>query len=197
MIKTKIAFDFDGVIADTTKKKQEWLKKQNIELINVDKTSFYQDLKKTMNKEKIDELYKKMGEYIFTQETLMETEAIEGAIGIIKKIANKYDIYIITARTQQLILHVKKWLKKNDVEQNIKKIISSSVEEKQDICYKENIKFLCDDDIRHLEKEKIENRILFCSNKIRKYSKIQEVRSWREIEEILTKNKTINKNIYY
>ena len=127
MIKTKIAFDFDGVIADTTKKKQEWLKKQNIELINVDRTSFYQELKKTMNKEKIDELYKKMGEYIFTQETLMETEAIEGAIGIIKKIANKYDIYIITARTQQLILHVKKWLKKNDVEQNIKKIISSSV----------------------------------------------------------------------
>ena len=56
MIKTKIAFDFDGVIADTTKKKQEWLKKQNIELINVDKTSFYQELKKTMNKEKIDEL---------------------------------------------------------------------------------------------------------------------------------------------
>ena len=112
MIKTKIAFDFDGVIADTTKKKQEWLKKQNIELINVDRTSFYQELKKTMNKEKIDELYKKMGEYIFTQETLMETEAIEGAIGIIKKIANKYDIYIITARTQQLILHVKKWLKK-------------------------------------------------------------------------------------
>lgn len=193
MRKTKIAFDFDGVIADTTKKKQEWLKKQNIELVNTDKTSFYKELQKTMKKKRVDELYREMGIHIFTQETLLETNAIEGAINAIKKIAQQYDIYIITARTQPLILHVKKWLEKNNIKQDIREVLSSSWEEKQDICYKNDIHFLCDDDIRHLEKEKIENRILFHQIKIPNYSGIQEVNSWKEIEKLLLgKSKVTN-----
>ena len=184
-MKTKIAFDFDGVIADTTKKKQEWLKKRNIKLVNTDKTSFYQELKNKMKLETIDIIYKEMGKHIFTQQTLLDTEPINGAINSIKKISKKYDIYIITARTQQLILHVKQWLEKNDIEQNITEILSSSCEEKQDICNQYYIDFLCDDDKRHLEKEKIRNRILFHQTKLPSYTGIKEVNSWKEIETIL------------
>lgn len=185
MKKIKIAFDFDGVIADTTKKKQEWLKNQNIKLINVDKTSFYQELQKTMQKKRIDEIYEKMGIHIFTEETLLKTDAIEGSINAIKKIAKKYDIYIVTARTQPLIMHVKKWIEKNNIKQDIKGILSSSWKGKQDICYKNDINFLCDDDIRHLEKEKIEHRILFNQTKTPNYVGIPKVNSWKEIEKLL------------
>ena len=185
-MKTKIAFDFDGVIADTTKKKQEWLKKQNIKLMNTDKTSFYQELQKKMQSEIIDKIYQEMGKYIFTQETLLQTEAIDGAINAIKKIAKKYDIYIITARTQPLILHVKNWLEKNNIKQDITKILSSSWVEKQDICNHYHIDFLCDDDKRHLEKEKVRTRILFHQTKVSTHLVgIKEVNSWKEIETIL------------
>lgn len=138
-----------------------------------------------MQEKRINKLYQEMGTYIFTEETLLETEAIEGAIQSIKEIAKQYDIYIITARTQPLILHVKKWLQKYDIKKNITKVLSSSWEEKQDICYQNDIHFLCDDDKRHLEKEKIETRILFHQSKISNYSGIQEVNSWKEIEKLL------------
>ena len=181
-MKTKIAFDFDGVIANTTKKKQEWLKINNINLRNTDKTSFYKELQKNMPKEKVDQIYKEMSHHIFTEENLLE---IEGAIKSIKKLSNIYDIYIITARTEPLILHVKKWLEKNHLQEDITKIISSSWEEKQNICIENNINFLCDDDIKHLEKHKIENRVLFSSVDNIKDSNIREVNSWNEIENIL------------
>lgn len=184
-MKTKIAFDFDGVIANTTRKKQEWLEKQNIKLKNNDKTNFYQELQKTMNKEAIDKIYQEMSKHIFTEKTLLETDAIEGAIDSIKRISQQYDIFIITARTPSLIIHVNKWLEKNGINQNVVEILSSSCTEKQDICCQYGIQFLCDDDKRHLEKEKIKTKILFNQQKKSSHMTIKQVNSWKEIEKIL------------
>lgn len=154
---------------------------------NNDKTSFYRELEGRMTKEEIDKIYQKMSKEIFTQKILLATDAIEGAIGAIKEISKQYNIYIITARTSQLILDVEKWLEKNNIKQDITEILSSSYEEKQDICCRNDIHFLCDDDKRHLEKEKIENRILFNTSKGSNYAQIQQVDSWKEIKKMLLK----------
>lgn len=139
-----------------------------------------------MPKEKVDKIYHEMGKHIFTEKTLLETEVIEGAFKAIKRLSKIYDIYIITARTELLILHVKKWLKKNHLENDITEILSSTWEEKQNICLKHNIIFLCDDDKRHLKKHGIQNRILFNPFNTSVYSNsIEQVSSWIEIEEKL------------
>ena len=78
-----------------------------------------------------------------------------------------------------------KWLKKYDLSENIQGIISASYESKQDICLKNNIVFLCDDDIRHLVDKKIKMRILFNSDKKIVEDDIIVVESWDEIEKVL------------
>lgn len=138
-----------------------------------------------MPKDEIEKVYREMSKNIFTEKTLLSTNPIKGAIDTIKKISEQYDIYIITARTQELILHVEKWLEKNNIKQYIKKILSSSWKEKQDICSQYNINFLCDDDKRHLKKEKIDNRILFNTARDSNCSQIKQVNSWKDIEKLL------------
>lgn len=63
----KIAFDFDGVIANTTIKKIKWFKKNNIKIKYPDKTNIYTKLSKNLTKEQINEIYKKMSENIFSK----------------------------------------------------------------------------------------------------------------------------------
>ena len=152
---------------------------------NNDKTSFFEELQEKMSKAEIEKIYKEMSTNIFTEKALLETNAIKGAIDAIKKISKKYDIYIITARIPQLIVHVEKWLEKNNIKQYIKEVLSSFWVEKQDICCQYNIDFLCSDDKRHLEKEKIDNRVLFNEFKHTNCTQIKQVNSWKEIEKIL------------
>lgn len=186
-IKENIAFDFDGVIANTTQKKIDWLKKRNINLVNVDKTSFYDELKKYMTIDQIDDIYFKMSREIFTERVLLETEEINGALNSIHKLSKKYNIFIITARTESLILHLKKWLEKNNIQKDIFKVLSSTSDTKQNICLKYNINFLCDDDSRHLIDNKIRTRVLFNSNNNSKNinDNIIQVNSWKELEKLL------------
>lgn len=184
----RVAFDFDGVIADTTSKKINWLKEnKNISLNRVDKTNFYKLLSSFYSNYEIDELYKCMSKSIFIEDVLLSTEEVTNALSSLKKISNMYEIYIVSSRTPNMLKSVKKWLKLNDVDKYIKKIISSSNRSKQDICVMNNIDFLCDDDVRHLLDEKIKNRLLFSSDKYQGNSSIMLVSSWDEIVDALDK----------
>lgn len=184
----RVAFDFDGVIADTTSKKINWLKEnKNISLNRVDKTNFYKLLSSFYSNYEIDELYKCMSKSIFIEDVLLSTEEVTNALSSLKKISNMYEIYIVSSRTPNMLKSVKKWLKLNDADKYIKKIISSSNRSKQDICVMNNIDFLCDDDVRHLLDEKIKNRLLFSSDKYQGNSSIMLVSSWDEIVDALDK----------
>ena len=147
----KIAFDFDGVIANTTKMKIKWFKKRNIKIKTSDKTSIYNILGPNMDKNRIDEIYKKMSKDIFTKEVLDKTKPVRGAVRILKKLSKQYEIYIITARPEKMFPDIESWLKKYNIEKDITKVISSTGKEKQDICNENNIFLLCDDDIRHCQ----------------------------------------------
>ncbi len=141
-----------------------------------------------MDIQKADEIYHQMSKDIFTKEVLMNTKPIKDAIDTIKNLSKLYDIYIITARTEQLISFAKQWLKDNDIEKDITEIISSSYKEKQEICREKHISYLYDDDIKHLKNNKIQNRILFNTEKEDIELEIQQVSSWKEIGEELLKD---------
>ena len=181
----KIAFDFDGVIADTNKEKLKWLRSKKFYIKCADKTSFYSELSQILSNGEVEKLYKDMSNIIFKPKTLCETEPILGAIETVKRLSKKFNIYIITARTEEMIKPIYDWLKKYNLCENIKEIISSSYELKQDICLKNNISFLCDDDVRHLIDKKVKIRVLFSTNKKIASDDINIVESWDEIERIL------------
>lgn len=82
---------------------------------------------------------------------------------------------------------INSWLKKYKIDKNIKKIISSSGKEKQEICKENDINILCDDDLRHIRENKIDIRILF-KNKETYDKQIYYINSWRKIEKFLNKN---------
>lgn len=134
-----------------------------------------------MKREKVDEIYHQMSKNIFTKEVLMKTEPVKDAISTIKYLSKIYDIYIITARTEKLISYVNIWLAKQNIDKDIRGIISSSYKEKQQICKEENITYLYDDDIRHVQKSRIKNSILFNPEKEKIDIKIQQVESWQQI----------------
>lgn len=161
----KIAFDFDGVIADTNKEKEKWLARQGIFIQNTDKSSFYQELREIMEEEHITQLYREMAKHIFIPQVLEKTQPVKNAILILQELSKSFQLSIITARTESMLAEVRKWLAKHGIEKNITNIISSSYEEKQNICLKHQITFLCDDDIRHIRDSKIETRVLFGKTK--------------------------------
>ena len=126
-----------------------------------------------------------MSRSIFTQQVLEKTKPIDEAIHTIKRLSQNYDIYIITARPQEMLKWVTNWLNKFQIDNNINQIISSSGKEKQKICLENNIFCLCDDDFRHVREKKIDMRILFNSNKMRNnYKNIKVVNSWKDIEKL-------------
>ena len=188
----KIAFDFDGVIAATNESKKQWFLERNIKIDKTDKTSIYKELRKILEIDEVDNIYKEMSKNIFTKEILEKTKPIKGSIETIKQLSKKYEIYIITARTNKLIEYAKEWLQKYNIDKNIKEIISSSYEPKQTICKRKDIFFLCDDDIRHLQQKIINTRVLFNQEQIEetkknktqsKDPKIIEIKSWSQIRD--------------
>lgn len=150
MTMKKIAFNFDGVIADTGKEKIKWFNKKGINVNVTDKNSLYIELSKKLSMGHINEIYKEMSENIFIPEVLEKTEPIKGAIEAIKKLSQSFTIYIITSRPAEMIKDVNRWLINYDLRKKITGIFSSSYRSKQDICLENHIVFLCDDDIRHI-----------------------------------------------
>lgn len=141
-----------------------------------------------MEKDKIDKIYSEMSKDIFTKEVLQNTKPIRGAIREIKELSEDYEIYIITARPKEMFFDIEKWLKKYKIEKYIKKVISSSGKEKQDICIKNNIFLLCDDDLRHVINNKIKIRILFKNDNRTKDKEIFSLNSWRKIRKCIYQN---------
>ncbi len=162
---SKIAFDFDGVIAATDYLKKKWFKKNCVYLNNFDKYSIYQDLSKKMKIEEIDNLYNSMSDYVFSSGMLKKVKVKNDILRLIKKSYKKNELYIITSRPNSMIAEVKEWLENKKILKYFKEIISSSNSDKQLICKNKNIDILVDDDYRHLEKNIVKVRILISNTK--------------------------------
>ena len=160
-----IAFDFDGVLANTNVLKRKWLYDNIHKLfLNVDKTNIYDILSKTYSLDEINNIYYQMSQDIFTKKQLLKTEMMDQNLQYYLDIlSQKYDFIIITNRPEYMIEWVNEWLSNKQIDKYFKKIISSSNNSKSNLALLNNASILIDDDIRHLNNSNVPYNILFNS----------------------------------
>ncbi len=184
----KIAFDFDGVIADTDKIKKEWFDEHKIFINKFNKSDIFESLKKIYSHEYILQIYNEMSNYVFNSRNMKRIIPVQDSVKSLYKLSKQFEIIIISARNLNQIILLNEWLQKYQIHSYITKIISSS-EEKKDklqICEEQNIVLLCDDDIRHLKSNKDYKikKILFNSS-TNTNSEIIHIYSWDELVEYI------------
>ena len=183
-----IAFDFDGVLANTNILKHKWIYNYlNILLSDVDKISIFRKLSQKYSKEKINEIYKKMSSYVFTRENLLKSDMMDKNIPFyLDEFGKKYRLIIITNRPQFMLEWIKEWLEKNNILKYFDSVLSSTYNTKGNIAKEENVSILIDDDIRHLSDNNIEYNILFNSG---------DIKNWQQLYEYINKiDNEINNN---
>lgn len=143
----KIAFDFDGVLADTSILKHRW---------------FYDTVNLLNENKRIMKMYKKLSSIIFTRENLLKTKMIDENIPFyLHELCNENELIIITNRPSYMLEWIKEWLKINGILDCFSNIFSSSDDTKGTIAIENDIDILIDDDIKHLTNNGVEYNILF------------------------------------
>ena len=173
----KIAFDFDGVLADTNILKYRW---------------FYNAIRPLNDNKKIMELYKRLSSVIFTKENLLKTKMIDENIPFyLRELSNEHELVIITHRPLFMLDWIKEWLYNNGILDYFSNVFSSSNDKKGNIATENNIDILIDDDMNHLINNGVEYNILYNSDKIKSwkdlYKRINLINQEIEKKHILIK----------
>ena len=156
----KIAFDFDGVLADTNILKYRW---------------FYNAISPLNDNKKIMELYKRFSSVIFTKENLLKTKMVDKNIPFyLRELSNKHELIIITHRPGFMLDWIKEWLYNNGILDYFSNVFSSSNDKKGNIAMENNIDILIDDDVKHLTNNGIEYNILFNGDNIKSWTELYE-----------------------
>ncbi len=158
-----IAFDFDGVLADTSSLKRDWfIKNKGMILPNVDRTSVFSELSKIYSLDESNEIYNKMCSFVFTKENLLKTNLMdENLVEYLDKLSQKHQLIIITNRPSFMLEWVREWLCKNNLDKYFSEILSSSNTTKGELALEYNANILIDDDMRHLKDERVKHNLLF------------------------------------
>lgn len=169
-----IAFDFDGVLADTDAFKKQWfLEKTDIFLKKANKTNIYKELSKYYEKNIIDYLYNEMSNEIFTKEILEQIKPVDVNIKkYLKKLNENKRLFIITKRPPEMISWIKEWLVSNELDIYFDKIISSSNTTKGKVAFDNNINILIDDDISNLKNTNVTHNLLFNSALLKDWNQL-------------------------
>ena len=164
-MKDSIAFDFDGVLADTDEFKRQWFfNNTGLILKNTSKTNIYKELSNLYPQSEIDIIYKKMSSDVFNEDILSKTKKMDDNLRIyLKLLSEKYNLVIVTKRPSFMLDWIKKWLNVNGLIDYFDKIFSSSNTKKSEILINNNIDILVDDDISNLQDKKIKHNVLFNS----------------------------------
>lgn len=142
----RIAFDFDGVIADTNQIKSEWISRH----LGLSVPKWKCDLTNCISI--IGEKhYKEMTIYLHRREMTIKTNPVNGSLRYILSLSQNNQLYIITNRTHERIEWIKEWLENFNIASKIKNIYSSHNNFKLKIADALSIYALLDDDIRHFK----------------------------------------------
>ena len=86
-MKDSIAFDFDGVLADTDEFKRQWFfNNTGLILKNTSKTNIYKELSNLYPQSEIDIIYKKMSSDVFSEDILSKTKKMDDNLRIYLKL---------------------------------------------------------------------------------------------------------------
>jgi hypothetical protein len=142
----RIAFDFDGVIADTNQIKSEWISKHlglSVPKCKCDRTNCISIIG--------EKHYEKMTIYLHRREMTIQTNPVNGSLPNILSLSQNNQLYVITNRTPERIEWIKEWMEKFNIASKIKNIYRSHNSFKLKIADALSIYALLDDDIRHLK----------------------------------------------
>lgn len=169
-----IAFDFDGVIANTDEFKRKWfLNNTNIFLKKVDKTNIFRDLSKYYKKAEINYLYNEMAAEVFKKDILVQTKPMDDNIGdYLEQLRKNHKLLIITKRPNDMLNWINDWLSTNEIGSYFDKIISSANTKKYKIALNNNVNILVDDDISNLSNKNIPHNLLFNSALIKNWNQL-------------------------
>jgi len=190
-MKIRIAIDLGGTIEDTWRHKQEWFMRRGIVLGN-----------NSMSRLEIIEkiagdtgLYLEMAKEVYNNENIISHNLIRGAYEAISCLSSIADIFILTSRSQDKQKITFKWLKINKLTDFICRVIFlGDSGDKTSWCINSGVKYLIDDDIRHLNQLPEDNslaKIHFRNSQSKIHSKHNNIisfNSWKEIQDYISKN---------
>lgn len=141
-----IGIDFDGTIADTNTEKSAWIQRElsmQVPVYLCDRTSCVP---------LIGELeYKRMCNEVYDRDTTLRLPAVAGVLEAISEVKKNNQLIVVTARVEDMLDSARTWLFRHPETSNIE-ISGVPVDktQKAEICHKEGIQVLVDDDERHL-----------------------------------------------
>ena len=142
----RIAFDFDGVIADTNQIKSEWISKHlglSVPKWMCDRTNCISIIG--------EKNHERLNNYLRRREMTIQTKPVNGSLPNILSLSQNNQLYIITNRTPERIEWIKEWMENFNIASRIKNIYSSHNSFKLEIADAFSIDALLDDDIRHFK----------------------------------------------
>lgn len=169
-----LALDFDGVIADTGKGKRDWIK-NNCGLSIPEWASSKEDYSRFIGLHNYSIMQRNVG----YEDTLSSNPLDESNI-FIKSLSLDFSLFIISSRALEKINWVRSWIDHWGLGQCIEDVICSHGEKKLCLASKISARWLIDNDIRHLGRDKMVESILF-----RPGSRVcnhTAVNGWRELE---------------
>jgi hypothetical protein len=141
-----IGIDFDGTLADTNSVKSRWIK----EHLHLDVPPWLCD--RTDCVPLIGrEAYDTMADDVYGQEATISIPLMKDAEEVLLRLSEFSRVCIMTNRNEVRTKYVHHWLHTNGLFRLIGDVISSVDIPKLNICKKRGIRWLMDDDIRHLD----------------------------------------------
>lgn len=146
MKKIRIGIDFDGTTADVNAVKSRWIESELgllIEPWECNRTDCVPAIGQ--------ETYERMSGIVYQQDSLMATPEITGFTKAIGGLLERgFELHLVTARPDDLLLVAKEWLSGRDLVDLFTDFHSSDGTSKEAICQQFGLKALVDDDERHL-----------------------------------------------
>ena len=149
-----VAIDYDGTIADTNLEKTRWIKAHlgvQVSPWHCNRTDCVPIIGA--------EAYQSLGDWVYERESTLQAEAMPGALGALRVLAESVELCIVTARPERRITFAREWLEGKGVLRSIKEIRTSSGTTKAEVCAAIGARVLVDDDLRHVQTADVEGLV--------------------------------------
>jgi len=186
-----IAVDYDGVVADTSQLKADWIRE------NLGMSVSPGICDRTRCVERIGtRQYNRMAKVVYGREYSLRAQPVAGLKSAIPILAKSFRLVILSARDDSNILWVTEWLQKHGLYQHFSGVISTQQRQKLETASELGAAALFDDDIRHLRGPGLTSVRRFHFDRdlpedVRTEKQLVHVKSWHVFLQLLGKGKEV------
>jgi len=172
---SRVAIDFDGVVANTTVGKRAWIL-DNLGLRYSERACSRSDLVPVIG----DAQYSLMQANVGFADTLAAFP-MSGCVYWLRRLSSCGRVFIVSARPKEKIVWVGRWLDAWGLTDAVSDVISSHGLSKMQVVRHIGAQCLVDDDIRHLRDDRSARRILFGSAGIAVDDGLEYAPRWNDV----------------